>query len=50
MGMRSVLALPDLFFQELSHPLSISFLFSPYGFGEVTFLSTPNCERVILPG
>lgn len=50
MDMRSGSALPDLFFQEPTHFLSVSVLLSPYGFGEVTSLSTPNCERVILPG
>lgn len=47
MGMRSGSALPDLLFQELTYPFSISILFSPYGFGEVTSLSTPNCERFL---
>lgn len=50
MGMCSDSALPDLFFQEPMHSLSVSVLLSPYGFGEVTSLSTPNCEQVILPG
>lgn len=47
MGMRSGSALPDLLFQELTYPFSVSILFSPYGFGEVTSLSTPNCERFL---